>query len=474
MPDKEEAEQTNLEKVIELAVTAGSVPVRSYTKTSTSGKSFTVSAASRGAPGPKNGITNPGGALRSGLAANRRANYANEAVASAMGSTNPVTIGSTGLGRTPLRPYTAAPSSKPAVSNSALAAEAKAAQAGAAVTAKSVASNAAIAKQHAATAASLQKAQIASQTAIAKAQASAAKAASTAASKTASAATKAATSAAKTAATPKTAASTKPATSSTVTPKSPAASSATAPKAAAATAKTSTAPKSSTSAAAKTASPKTASTAQPTTTKAAQPKATTAKPTTTKAAQPKTTTPKATGATKAPTSTGSSSHLGSLGGGLLGGGLLRGGGGGLFRGNGNHYVLRSVARGIGRGAVKAAKSSGTSKPKEPKASIKAPSAGRKSPERVLEEHKALLDAAHLRQAHMTGKHHTPTGFHDLLHAHSAESKLKTAAETSAKLSSSEILDLQLALSKKGYPVKIDGKLSSELIVMSRAFLKASE
>lgn len=124
--------KADLEAVLELATQAGSVPVKSYQRTSVSGKPYTVSAATRGAPGPKNGITNPGGALRSGTSAGRQANYANRNVSQAMGSGNTVTVGAVGVGRSPLNPYTASGVANPNAIGYQNAA-ARAAQAGAAV-----------------------------------------------------------------------------------------------------------------------------------------------------------------------------------------------------------------------------------------------------------------------------------------------------------------------------------------------------
>lgn len=478
MPNEEESVKTNLDKVLELAVQGGAVPVRSYQKTSTSGKSFTVSAASRGAPGPKNGITNPGGALRTGVSQQRKANYANLAVSNAMGSTNPITVGSTGLGRTPLRPYTAAPKTNPAGSSSAILAEAKAASAGAAVTSKSVANQAKIATAQASnqakaisSAAAVQKAQIAAKSAVAKAQASASKAASTAASNN---------SKAQAAAAKAQAASAKAAGSSTKVPASPTATTAkaaspTSPKSAATTApKAATQPKST--------QPKTATqpkaatqpkTTQPKAAKAAQPKPKTTQPKAAKTTQPKpkTTTPKASGASATTPKSGSGA-LSKLGSAAQVAQLLHGGHGGLLRGGrgGHAYLLRHAL-----GGIKMPKSGKSSKSKSSAPKTHEPSLGRKSPNRIMEEHKALLDAAHLRQAHMTGKHHTPAGFHELIHEHSAVGKIKSAVKSGvAKLSVSEIVDLQMSLSKRGYPVKIDGKLSDELITLAKAYLKAVE
>lgn len=124
--------KADLEAVLELATQAGPVPVKSYQRTSVSGKPYTVSAATRGAPGPKNGITNPGGALRSGTSASRQANYANRNVSQAMGSGNTVTVGAVGVGRSPLNPYTASGVANPNAIGYQNAA-ARAAQAGAAV-----------------------------------------------------------------------------------------------------------------------------------------------------------------------------------------------------------------------------------------------------------------------------------------------------------------------------------------------------
>jgi ABC-type lipopolysaccharide export system ATPase subunit len=80
-----------------------------------------------------------------------------------------------------------------------------------------------------------------------------------------------------------------------------------------------------------------------------------------------------------------------------------------------------------------------------------------------ERHKALEDAARLRHEHLTGIHHTPEGFHALLEARKAGV---------AKLSVSDIADLQLSLKNKGFPVKVTGELSDELIIIAKAYLKA--
>jgi hypothetical protein len=42
------------------------------------------------------------------------------------------------------------------------------------------------------------------------------------------------------------------------------------------------------------------------------------------------------------------------------------------------------------------------------------------------------------------------------------------------MSVDEILNLQLSLKAKGYPVKVDGKLSPGLIVLANAYLKAAK
>jgi hypothetical protein len=145
--------KADLEAVLELATLAnqgGAVAVKSYQKTSTSGKTFTVSAAQRGAPGPKNGITNPGGGIRSGLSTNRLANESGKEEAEAMGSRNTVTVGSSGIGRSPLNPYSASGVATPPHTAGALAAAANAASAGAALQATAVANQAASAAAQAA------------------------------------------------------------------------------------------------------------------------------------------------------------------------------------------------------------------------------------------------------------------------------------------------------------------------------------
>jgi hypothetical protein len=136
--------KADLKAVLELAVQDGAVAVQSYQRTSPSGTSFQVSAATRGAPGPKNGITNPGGAIRSTLSTGRQSNEAGREVGEAMGSRNTVTVGSSGIGRSPLTPYTASSTPNPNASGY-QAAAAKASAAGAQVQATAIANQAAVA-----------------------------------------------------------------------------------------------------------------------------------------------------------------------------------------------------------------------------------------------------------------------------------------------------------------------------------------
>jgi trimeric autotransporter adhesin len=123
--------KTALEQILDLTVTGGIVTVRPYTKTSTTGKPVVVGAASRGAPGPKYGVTNPGGSIRNTLSTGRQQNEANAEVASAMGSANPVTVGASTLGRTSLNYTATAKGGVPPTSAAGLAAGARAAAAGA-------------------------------------------------------------------------------------------------------------------------------------------------------------------------------------------------------------------------------------------------------------------------------------------------------------------------------------------------------
>lgn len=419
MPKRDD-EMTDLEKIIELAVQGGQVTVHPYQRVSTSGKEYTVSPATRGAPGPKNGITNPGGALRSGLSTGRQANQANAAVASAMGSRNPVTVGSSSLGRTPLTPYTAAPKGSSSVSSSALQAGINAAKAGVAVESKAVAAQTA-----------MQKAQLAAKTtaAVAAAKAAATQAASAKAA-LGTAAGKAATSSSST----KSATAAAAGKSATGTTKSSAA----AGKSAASTTKTTSAT---------TKAPATATKAPAKAPVAAKAKAA----------------PKAKAPAKTPSSSKPSlSGLSGLGG--LGG---LGGGGGASRLNNSHRIIGAR---VGGRAVKAlfGRNSSTSKAKE--------SPGDKS----AEEHRALRDAAALRREHSTGAHRTPTGFHALVGAKEAAEKLKSGTEkavaeaTKLSMSLEEIIDLQLSMKAKGYPVKVTGKLSNEFIILASAYLKASK
>lgn len=164
-------EETDLEKVVRLAMSGTSpVNVRSYNRSSSTGKSIRVRPATRGAPS-KNPSLNPGGAIRQSLGAARQANYANKSLASSMGSANPVTVGSSTLGRTPMPASTGVASvGHPAVSNGAVQAEARAASAGAAALARSAAAQKAIQTAQI-------KAQTTQATAQAKAQAATAKSA---------------------------------------------------------------------------------------------------------------------------------------------------------------------------------------------------------------------------------------------------------------------------------------------------------